>query len=82
MAAAMTIAPRTALGRFVKSGARIRAVSRMRPDVRSDESCVRVPAASAVAVCERLASVTKPPKSPDEMFAAPRPISSWSASIS
>ena len=47
-----------------------------------EESCERVPADSAVADCERLASTVKPPNSPVERFAAPRATSSWSASIS
>ena len=80
--AAMTIAPSTASGRFANSGARKIAVARMSPEVTSDDSCERAPAASPVAVWDRLASVTKPPNSPDARFADPSASSSWSASIS
>ena len=43
---------------------------------------LRGPADSAVADCDRLASTVKPPKNPADTFAAPRPMSSWSGSIS
>ena len=78
----MTIAPRTAFGRSSNRGARKIAVARMRPAVTSDDSCDLAPAASAVAVWDRLASVVKPPNRPLAMFAAPSASSSWSASIS
>ena len=52
--AAITIAPRTALGRSANSGARKTAVARTRPAVTSDDSCDFAPAASAVAVWDRL----------------------------
>ena len=78
----MTIAPRTAFGRSAKSGARTIAVARMSPAVMSDESCDFTPADSAVADCDRLASTVNPPNRPVDTFAAPRPMSSWSGSIS
>ena len=78
----MTIAARTALGRSAKSGARTTAVPRTRPDVTSDASWVRAPAASAVADWDRLASTTKPPKIPVARLLAPSATSSWSGSRS
>ena len=78
----MTIAPRTALGRLAKAGARKTAVARTRAAVTMEATWDFAPAASAVAVCERLASDVNPPNSPAERFAAPSASSSWSASIS
>ncbi len=78
----MTIAPRTALGRLANSGARKIAVARISADVTSELSCDMVPANSAVAVWDRLASVVNPPNSAEARLLAPRPSSSWSASIS
>ena len=45
----MTIAARTDSGRFANNGARTTAVARIRPDVISDDTWVRLPAASPVA---------------------------------
>ena len=78
----MTIAPRTAFGRLAKAGARKTAVARISAAVTIEASCDLAPAASAVAVCERLASDVNPPNSPAERLAAPSASSSWSASIS
>ena len=80
--AVITIAPRTALGRFWNSGARNSAVARIRADVTSDETWDLAPALSAVAVWDRLASAVKPPNRPVATLAAPRATISWSASIS
>ena len=78
----ITMAPRTALGRFWNRGASSTAVARIRPDVISDASCDFAPADSAVAVWDRLASVEKPPNRPDVRLAAPSASISWSGSIS
>ena len=78
----MTIAARTDSGRFANSGARTTAVARIRPAVISDDSWVRLPAASPVADWLRLASTANPPNSPAPAFAAPRAMSSWFGSIS
>ena len=73
-----TIAASTALGRLVNSGARKTDVASTRPAARSDESCERAPADSAVADWDRLASGVNPPKSPELMLAPPSATSSWS----
>ena len=78
----MTIAARTDSGRFLKIGARTTAVARTRPAVISDESWVRLPAASPVADWLKLASTAKPPNRPAPALAAPSAISSWSGSMS
>ena len=69
--AAITIAPRTAFGSVPKIGARKIAVARINADVTSDETCDLAPAASPVAVWDRLASVAKPPNSPRRQVGGP-----------
>ena len=82
MTEAITMAPRTALGRLWNRGASTSRVMMISTAVTIDESCVRSPASSAVAVDERLASTVKPWNRPALMLAAPRAISSWSGLIS
>ena len=80
--AVITMAPRTALGRLLNSGASRSAVARIKADVTSDDTWDFAPALSAVAVWDRLASAVNPPNRPVPMLAAPRATISWSASIS
>ena len=69
--AAMTIAPRTALGSVLNRGARKIAVARIKPDVIKEEACDLTPAASPVAVWERLASVAKSSEQPSCQVGGP-----------
>ncbi len=78
----MTIAESTASGSFANNGARTIAVARTSAAVMSDESCVRLPAASPAADWLKLASTGNPPNSPAPALAAPSAMSSWFGSMS